>query len=64
MFSMLLYAQVKQLLTGKTKYELKKGIPVKGKTTITMNLERILGQRWVIVWFIPCVDSNVKDHNE
>lgn len=59
MFSMLIHSQLNQLVTGRTKYQIKKGIQRKEKATLRSSVERILGKRWLFVFILPSVYSDI-----
>ena len=62
LFTGLLYSQLSQLISGKTRQELKKGIPLKMKTNLYRNMTQLLGRRWLLVWVCPFISSSTEQH--
>ena len=64
-FSILLYFQIGQLVSGQTSYERKKGVK-KPLTPSSMykNVKDVLGDRWYLPFVCPLFGPKVKSHTE
>ena len=62
LFTGLLYSQLSQLISGKTRQELKKGTSLKKKANLYRNMTRLLGRRWLLVWVCPFISSSTEQH--
>ncbi|KAL4219161.1 zinc finger protein [Mactra antiquata] len=56
LFSWLLYIQICQIITGQTKYEVKRRVK-KYNLGVIHNLKEILGKRWYLVLLFPWIPS-------